>query len=42
MLQTLKPMKIAKNLIRGLVLEAEEEEGGDGADLGDDESGKIL
>ena len=42
MLQTLKPMKIARNLIRGLLSEVDEEEGGEGADLGDVESGKIL
>ena len=42
MLQTLKPMKIARNLIRGLVPEVDEEEEEEGADSGDGESGKIL
>ena len=42
MLQTLKPMKIARNLIRGLVSEVDEEEEGEGVDLEDGESGKIL
>ena len=42
MLQTLKPMKIARNLILGLVSGVDEEEEGEGVDLEDGESGEIL